>query len=42
MNGKVKKTGAYPTLDEVAEYTDVRFMVTDQSGESDCGSTGCC
>ena len=42
LNGKVKKAGAYPTLDEIAEYTGVRFMVTDQSGESDCGSTGCC
>ena len=42
LNGKVKKAGAYPTLNEISEYTGVRFMVTDQSGESDCGSTGCC
>lgn len=42
MNGAVKKTGAYPTLDEIADYTGVHFMVTDPSDESYCGGSGCC
>lgn len=38
MNGEVKKTGAYPTLNEIAEYTGVRLMMTEPTD----GGCGCC
>lgn len=42
VNGEVKKPGAYPTLDEIAEYTGVRFMVTESTDGGCCGGSGCC
>lgn len=43
LNGEIKKTGAYPTISEVSEYTHVQF-VTAGSAESGCcgGSSDCC
>jgi len=40
VDGKIVKTGGYPSNDEITDYIGVRFIeVTD--GECGCGSCGC-
>lgn len=41
LNGEVVKSGEYPTLEEITDYTGVVFV--DQKQESSCcGGSGCC
>ena len=44
VNGEVKKTGAYPTLEEISDYMDVQFVVAESSDAGSCGGpdSGCC
>ncbi|MDZ7836386.1 MAG: arsenite efflux transporter metallochaperone ArsD [Alkalibacterium sp.] len=45
VNGEVKKTGAYPTLEEISDYMEVQFVMAGSSGENCCGgsaNTGDC
>jgi len=44
VNGEVKKTGAYPTLEEISDYMDVQFVMEGSSEENCCGGSdeSCC
>ncbi len=41
VDGQIVKTGAYPTIDELSEYTGLVFVPANQSGGC-CGGSGCC
>lgn len=42
VNGEVKKTGAYPTLDEISNYMGLQFVMAGESDGGCCGGSGCC
>lgn len=41
VNGEVMKSGTYPSLEEITDYTGVVFVNQEQSS-SCCGGSGCC
>lgn len=42
IDGKVVKSGAYPTLDELSEYTGLVFVRADDAQDCCGGQSGCC
>lgn len=45
VNGEVKKTGAYPTLEEISDYMTVQFVMATPSQNECCGGSSdsdCC
>lgn len=41
VDGEIKKTGAYPSLKEISNYTGVIFMNAESASDC-CGGSGCC
>ncbi|OJF90306.1 arsenite efflux transporter metallochaperone ArsD [Alkalibacterium sp. 20] len=44
VNGEVKKTGEYPTLEEISDYMEVKFVMAGSSDKECCGGSNedCC
>ena len=44
VNGKIKKKGAYPTLDEISTFMGIHFVMAGSADGSCCGGAGsdCC
>ncbi|PTM26464.1 arsenical resistance operon transcriptional repressor ArsD [Lacticaseibacillus rhamnosus] len=42
VDGKIVKTGDYPTIDELSDYTGLVFVPAKQSGGCCGGASGCC
>lgn len=42
VDGQIVKTGAYPTIDELSDYTGLVFVPAEQTGGCCGGDGGCC
>lgn len=42
VDGQIVKTGAYPTIDELSDYTGLVFVPAEQTGGCCGGDSGCC
>lgn len=42
VDGQIVKTGAYPTIDELSDYTGLVFVPDEQTGGCCGGDGGCC
>ena len=42
VDGQIVKTGDYPTIDELSDYTGLVFVPAKQSGGCCGGASGCC
>jgi hypothetical protein len=42
VNGEVVKSGTYPSIEELTNYTGVVFVEESESSSSCCGGSGCC